>query len=144
MGDSTSAGGAPAPCARAPPAEVESPIAFSWCASPTTAAQCCPPSEKQVGHVWALSRIYPIQLNCTDSRRQARWYQLRGLPLVGPECVCPQCNSSFVIARGSAKPSAFGVPVHLSRAQKKRKQKRWNSHHGKISNRQMPQRYKQA
>ena len=28
----------------------------------------------------------------------------------------PQCNSSFVIARGSANPSAFGLPVHLSRA----------------------------
>ena len=34
---------------------------------------------------------------CTDSRPWARWYQLRGLPLVGSECVCPQSNSSFVI-----------------------------------------------
>ena len=42
----------------------------------------------------------------TDSRPRARWYQLRGLPLVGSECVCPQCNSSFVITRGSDKPSA--------------------------------------
>ena len=73
-------------------------------------------SEKQVGHVWAVSRTYPIHLNCTDSRPRARWYQLRGLPLVGSECVCPQCNSSFVITRGSAKPSAFGLPVPLSRA----------------------------
>ena len=31
---------------------------------------------------------------CTDSRPRARWYQLRGLPLVGSECVCPHCNSS--------------------------------------------------
>ena len=29
---------------------------------------------------------------------------------------CPQCHSSFVITRRSAKPSAFGLPVHLSRA----------------------------
>ena len=53
---------------------------------------------------------------CTDSRPWARWYQLRGLPLVGSECVCPQCNSSFVITQESAKPSAFGLPVHLSKA----------------------------
>ena len=53
---------------------------------------------------------------CTDSRPRARWYQLRGLPLVGSECVCPQSNSAFVIARESAKPLAFGLPVHLSRA----------------------------
>ena len=39
-----------------------------------------------------------------------------GLPLVGSECVCPQCNGSFVITRGSTKPSAFGLPLHLSRA----------------------------
>ena len=89
---------------------------FSWCPTPTKAAQCFPASEKQVGHVWAGSRTYPIQLNCTESRPRARWYQLRGLPLVGSECVCPQCNSSFVITRRSANPSAFGLPVHLSRA----------------------------
>ena len=68
-------------------------------------------SEKQVGHVWAVSRTYPIQLNCTDSRPRAWWYQLRALPLVGSEYVCPQCDSSFVITQGSAKPSAFGLPV---------------------------------
>ena len=80
---------------------------FSWCPTPTKAARCFPASEKQVGHAWAVSRTYPIQLNCTDSRPRTRWYQLRGLPLVGSECVCPQCNSiSFVITRGSAKPSA--------------------------------------
>ena len=49
-------------------------------------------------------------LYCTDSRPRARWYQLRGLPLAGSECVCPPCNSSFVFTRGSAKPSAFGLP----------------------------------
>ena len=65
---------------RAPPADVESPIAFTWCPTPTTAAQCFPASENQVGHVWAVSRTYRIQLNCTDSRPRARWYQLRGLP----------------------------------------------------------------
>ena len=53
-----------------------------------------------------------ISCACTDSRPRAR-YQLRGLPLVGSECVCPQCDSSFVVTRGSAKPSAFGLPVHL-------------------------------
>ena len=74
-----------------------------------------------------------MSVYCTDSRPRARWYQLRGLPLVGSECVCPQCNSSFVITRGSAKPSAFGLPVHLSRAHKKRKQKKWNSRHSKFS-----------
>ena len=106
----------PTPCARAPPAAVESPIAFSWCPTPTTAAQCFPASENQVSHVWAVSRTYPIQLNCTDSRPRARWYQLRGFPLVGSECVFPQCNSHFVITRGSVKPLAFGLPVHFSRA----------------------------
>ena len=35
------------------------------------------------------------------------WYQLRGLPLVGSDCVCPQCSSSLVITRGSAMPSAM-------------------------------------
>ena len=106
----------PAPCARPPPVVVKSPIAFSWCPTPTRAEQFFPASEKQAGHVWAVSRTYPIQLNYTDSRPRARWYQLRGLPLVGSECVFPQCNSSFVITRGSAKPSAFGFPVHLPRA----------------------------
>ena len=91
-------------------------IAFSWCPIPTTAARCFPAPEKQVGHVWAVSRIYPIQLNCTDSGPRGRWYQLRGLPLVGSECVFPQSNSSFVITRESAKPSAFGLPVQLLRA----------------------------
>ena len=38
------------------------------------------------------------------ARLRARWYQLRGLPLVGPACVCPQCNSSIVVTRGSATP----------------------------------------
>ena len=103
----------PAPCTRASPVALESPIAFSWCPTPTTAAQCFPASEKQVGHVWAVSRTCPIQLNCTDSRPRARRYQLQGLPLVGSECVCPECNSCFVITPGSAKPSSSGLPVHL-------------------------------
>ena len=77
----------PAPYARPPPAAAESPIASSCCPTPTTAAQCFPASEKQVGHVWAVSRTHPIQLNCTDSRQRARWYQLRRLSLVGSECV---------------------------------------------------------
>ena len=58
-------------------------------------------------------------MSCTDSRPRARWYQLRGLPLVGSDCVCPQRNSSFVITRGSTK------------------EKKWNSRHSKFSNRQM-------
>ena len=37
-----------APCARAPPAAIELPIAFSWCPTLTTAAQCSPTSEKYV------------------------------------------------------------------------------------------------
>ena len=77
----------PAPCVRPPPAAIEPPIAFSWYPTPTTAAQCFAASEKQVGHVWAVSRTYPIQLNCEDSRPRARWYQLRRLPLVGSEGV---------------------------------------------------------
>ena len=87
--------------------------------------------------------IHPFTLvtvltrDCTDSRPRARGYQLRGLPLVGSECVFPQCNSSFVITRGSAKPPAFGLPVHLSRAHQKRKQNRWNSRHNNFSNCQM-------
>ena len=74
--------------------------------------------------LWTICHIFYVPCDyspcvgklCTVSRPRARWYQLRGLPLVGSECVCPQCNSSFVITRGSAKPSAFGLPVHLSRA----------------------------
>ena len=127
----------PAPCARAPPAAVESPIDISWCPTPTT-AQCFPVSEKLVGHVWAVSRTYPIHFNCTDSRPRSRWYQVRGLPRVGSECFFPQCSSSFAITRGSAKRSAFGLSVHLSRAHDKSTQKKWNSLHSKFSNRQMP------
>ena len=47
------------------------------------------------------TRVYRLALP------RDRWYQLRGLPLVGSECVCSQCkisNSSFVITRGSAMP----------------------------------------
>ena len=43
------------------------------------------------------------------ARPRAWWYQLRGLPLVNSECVCPQCNSSFVVTRGSAMPSAMNL-----------------------------------
>ena len=50
------------------------------------------------------------------ARPRARWYQLREFPLVGLECVCPQCNSSFVIARGSAMPSVMDLPVRISRS----------------------------
>ena len=106
----------PAPCARPPPSVIEPPIAFSWCPTPTNAAQCFPASEKQVGHVWAVSRTHPIQLNCADSRLWARWYQLRRLPLVGSEGVFPQCNHVFVITWERAKLSAFGLLFHLSRA----------------------------
>ena len=31
-------------------------------------------------------------------------------------CACPQCSSYFVVTLGSAKPPAFDLPVHLSRA----------------------------
>ena len=92
----------PAPCTRVTPTAVESPIAFSWFPTPKKAAQCFQASEKQVGHVWAVRRTYPVQLNCTDSRPRARLYQLRELPLVDSECVFLQCNSSFVFTRGSA------------------------------------------
>ena len=56
-------------------------------------------------------------LVCRLARPQARWYQLRGLPLVGSECVCPQCTCSFVIARGSDMPSAMDLPVRITRSQ---------------------------
>ena len=65
----------------------------------------------------AVSRTYPTQLNCINSRPRTRWCQLRGLPLVGSECVCPRCNSYFVNTRGSGKPSAFRLPIYLSSAQ---------------------------
>ena len=64
----------------------------------------------------AVSRTYPTQLNCIDSRPRTRWCQLRGL-LVGSDCICPQGNSYFVNTRGSGKPSAFRLPIHLSSAQ---------------------------
>ena len=130
----------PEPCARPPSVDVEPPIAFSWCPTRTTAAQCFPASEKQVSHVWAVSRTYPIQLNCSDSRPRARWYQLRGLSLVGSECVCPQCNTSLVVTRGSAKPSAsISQEAPLKSSQETQtKQKKWNSRHSKFSSRQMP------
>ena len=52
------------------------------------------------------------------ARPRARWYQLRGLALVGLECVCSQCNSSFVITRGNVIcPSAMGLPVRILRSQ---------------------------
>ena len=44
----------------------------------------------------------------------------------------------FFIARGSAKPSAFGFPAHLPIVHKNRKQKKWNPRHSKTSNHQMP------
>ena len=44
---------------------------------------------------------------------------MRGLPLVGLECVCPQCNNSpFVVTRGiRAMPSAMDLPVRITRSQ---------------------------
>ena len=45
---------------------------------------------------------------CTDSRPRPRWYPLQGLPLVGSECVFPQCNSSSL--------SHGEVPSHLRSA----------------------------
>ena len=51
------------------------------------------------------------------ARPRARWYQLRGLSLVGAECACPRCNSSFVITRGSDMPSAMDLPVRITRSQ---------------------------
>ena len=100
----------PALCASAPLAAVDSPTAFGRCLTSRTAAQCFQASENQVGDGWAVSRTYPFQLNGTDSRPRARWYQLLGLPLLGSQSVCPKCNTSFVITRGSAKPSSFDVP----------------------------------
>ena len=49
------------------------------------------------------------------------------LPLVSSECVCPQCNSSFVSTRGSAMTSAMDLAVHLPRANKKHQERQWNS-----------------
>ena len=89
----------PAPCARPPPAAVESPIAFSWCPTPTTAAQCFRPPKASRSRWGSKQNLPNSKLNCTDSRPWARWYRLRGLPLAGSECVCPQCNSYFVITR---------------------------------------------
>ena len=51
------------------------------------------------------------------ARPRARWYHLRGLPLVVSECVCPQYNNPFVITRRNAMPSAMGLPVRISRSQ---------------------------
>ena len=99
----------PAPCARAPRAVPLLPAGVPH----QHAKLCFPASEKQIGHVWAASRTYPIQLNWTDSRPRARCYQLRGLPPVGSECVCPQFNSAFFTTRGSAMPSAMYLPVHI-------------------------------
>ena len=53
------------------------------------------------------------------ARPRARRFQLRGLPLMGSERVCPQCNSSFVITRGSDMPSSRSY-LKISRAHKKR------------------------
>ena len=47
------------------------------------------------------------------ARPRARCYQLRGLPLVGSECACPQCNSLFVITRGSDMSSAMSSAMDL-------------------------------
>ena len=38
------------------------------------------------------------------------------LPLVGSECVCLQCNSAFVITRGSDMPSAMDLPVRITKS----------------------------
>ena len=46
-----------------------------------------------------------LELDYIHSRPRTRWYQLRGLPLVGSEGVCPQRNSSFVITRGKCNSS---------------------------------------
>ena len=80
-----------------------------------------------LGKPKALSLLFPhcgrpttIENDRTDSQPRARWYPLRGLPLVDSECVCPQCNSYFVITRGSAMPAAFGLPVHRSRVESQR------------------------
>ena len=83
----------------ASPAAVESPIAFSWCPTPTTAAQCFRPPKASRSRWGSKQNLPNSKLNCTDSRPWARWYRLRGLPLAGSECVCPQCNSYFVITR---------------------------------------------
>ena len=58
-----------------------------------------------------IKRVY------RPARPRVRWYQLRGLPLVGSECVCLQCKSSFVIARGSDMPSAIDLPARITRSQ---------------------------
>ena len=72
-----------------------------------------PPRTKLVTF-WAVSRAYPVQLNCSDSRLWARRYHLRRIPFLTSECVCQQCNSSFVITRESALPLAMDLPVNIS------------------------------
>ena len=79
------------------------------------------PHRKWVYYAAILCHLYRL------ARPRARWYQLGGDPLVGLECVYSQCNSSFVITRGGAMPSAADLPAHISRAHKKRQQRRWNS-----------------
>ena len=84
------------------------------------------PIQEQSGRIAPVSVTFP-GLYCTDSRPRARWYRLQGLPLVRSECGYPQCNSSFVITRGSAMPSSMDLPVRFSKAHKKRQQRQWNS-----------------
>ena len=57
-----------APCARAPLAAVGSSIAFGWCPTPARKTVFFRPPKSKSVTFWAVSRTYPIQLNCTDSR----------------------------------------------------------------------------
>ena len=64
--------------------------------------------QKKIDHVLGSKQSLPNSIELYRlARPRARWYQLRGLPLVGSECVCPQCNSPFVITRGSDIPWTF-------------------------------------
>ena len=59
-----------------------------------------------------------------------RWYQLRGLPLVGSECICQQCNSSFA-SSFTEKCHAIGHGLYRPSLKNhwKRKQGKCNSCH---------------
>ena len=77
------------------------------------------PMKSKLITFWVLSRTYPTIELYRLARPRTRWYELRGLSLVGSECIFPQCNIPFVITRGNIMPSAMDLPAHVSRARTK-------------------------
>lgn len=87
-----------APCPRAPPTAVE------WrLLSAGILHQPCSSASEERRSLGAVRKPYPTILNCTNSRRSAEWYQLRGLPFIGSERFCPEYKGSFVIIRYHTK-----------------------------------------